>query len=559
MKLIYCILAFLLGFFSFAQDFKTFKNNVEEKLVYSDYKTVINLINEHKIQVNESQDTDLQILKIDALINLNLTEEAFQISQNLLKKKLSPEQKANIHVHRELIFELTGDLQKAKKEIENAEEIFKINPEIKPKNYTYFLIRKSSLHRISGDKKEAEILTEEAYTYAIENNDQKHLPVIEMLLAFSYRDKNPAFYLIHLKKALALHKNYRNKASIAAMYSGISSFYLNRENYALAEKYIDSGISVKTNINYINADLFYNKSQIAEIQNRDQDALQFYKKYADFQEKDTEERRKIKIKELDNQYEKKELENNVKTTKRNNLILTIASVTLGLLLFSLSVFYILLRKKNNEIQVQKINIAAQNDELEKNLQQKQFLVKELNHRVKNNLAVILSLVDFQRDESDEKYRDKLDQLYQRINTISIAHDLYSYSVNTSESSLIDVRDYISKVFETHKMSSNRQFDYENNTADFLLNVDKMLPIGLILNELITNSIKHAQADEQLKLKFNLEKKESEIIVKYSDNGSEFFENNNKNSLGLFIIEGMVKQIYGKLSRENSHYTIICPL
>ena len=559
MKLIYCILALFFVLNLSAHDFPTLKRDVEKKLEYSDYKAVVKLVNSHEIPYTESQDTDLQILKIDALINLNLLQEALLVSQTLLGRKLSPEQKANIHVHRELIFELSEDMKKAKREIDAAEAIFNDYPEIRPKNYTYFLIRKSSYNRVTGSTKEAEILAEEARKYAIEHNDKKHFPVIEMLIAFSYRYRNPEFEIMHLKNALQLYKSYHNTNGTAAMYNNIADFYAEEKDFATAEKYIDSGIARSSTLHYINAGLHLNRSRIAELQNKNDEALKYYKIYSELHEKDDEERRDIKLNELDNIYEKKQLENNIESAKKNNLILTIASSVLGLLLLLLTVFYFLLNKRKTEIQAQKINIAQQNDELEKNLQQKQFLVKELNHRVKNNLAVILSLIDFQRDESDDNNRGKFDQLYQRINTISIAHDLYSYSINKSESSLINAKDYISKIFETHKISSTRNFEFENDIADFTLIVDKMLPIGLLLNELITNSIKHANSSEVLKLKFSMQQKQNFLELKYEDNGTEFTVNPEANSLGLFIIEGMVKQIHGNVTRKNSQYIITCPI
>ena len=90
MKLIYCILALFFVLNLSAHDFPTLKRDVEKKLEYSDYKAVVKLVNSHEIPYTESQDTDLQILKIDALINLNLLQEALLVSQTLLGRKLSP-------------------------------------------------------------------------------------------------------------------------------------------------------------------------------------------------------------------------------------------------------------------------------------------------------------------------------------------------------------------------------------------------------------------------------------------------------------------------------------
>jgi two-component sensor histidine kinase len=201
---------------------------------------------------------------------------------------------------------------------------------------------------------------------------------------------------------------------------------------------------------------------------------------------------------------------------------------------------------------------ADNSTLKANVEEKQFLVQELNHRVKNNLAVILSLIDFQKDQSkNENYKNRFDDLHQRIKTIVIAHELYSYSVNYNDNALIDVQDYINKIFETHQKSSIRVFKYRNDIETIYFNVDKILSLGLLINELVTNSIKHAKLEnEQLVLHLELRKtNKNEVEIDYSDNGTFFNFEKNNDSLGLLIIEGMVKQLKGNYTREKANYKI----
>ena len=77
--------------------------------------------------------------------------------------------------------------------------------------------------------------------------------------------------------------------------------------------------------------------------------------------------------------------------------------------------------------------------------------------------------------------------------------------------------------------------------------------------MVTNSIKHAESeDEDLVIRFELRKINNEIELNYSDNGTVFNFENNNNSLGLLIIEGMVKQLKGNYTREKANYKIVFP-
>ncbi len=568
MKRAFLLFLILISAFCHSQQpFKEIKSSAEQQVRYSDYKSAIELINNNYSRFNDTQKTDLNNIKIDALVNLEFLDVALELSQENLDRDLTPEQEFKTRIQRALIFEITEKDENCEKELNRCEKILDSNPSLKPKNYTSFLIRKSSFYRVNGFKEKAFDFALQAKDYGEKVNDEFSLSSAYMLVAFCYAAEQPLNTEYFYQRALSLVKKYRNYTTVESMYGNFAEYYIGRKDFKTAKMYADSGLSIspKSNVLSGKSSLYLMKSKIFEKMNDSDSALHYYKLYNSVHEQSLNERRDLKISELDYDYnlkkeklQKKQLETQILATQRYNSILIVSSVVLTVLLALLGIQFLLLKKRKEKIEIQKENIAVQKEDLEKNLEQKKFLVKELNHRVKNNLAVILSLVDFHKDESQNTVdREKFKKLHERVQTISLAHELYSYNINTSDSSHIKIRDYTDKILETHKVTSSRKMEYENLTEDIELAVDKALPIGLMLNELITNALKHSNAPF-LKLNFSLTKTDGGFTLKFGDNGTDFYENPETNSLGLTIIEGMTQQLSGSLERNGSSYTINFP-
>ena len=540
------------------------KQDLEQKIIYSDFKKALAIINKNRNRYNDAEQKDLDIMRMKILTEFGLYDEAFKLSQNLIAdSKITEEQKLKIHVERALIYEINNDNKACLLELEKAETILFNHPEFKFKNYTNFLIRKSSYYRVNGFTKKAYELAVQAKNYAESVNDKVNMPVVELILGMGNRKTNPETELRHYHRALFLYKKLNHYEAMICLYCNLSYFYLSRNQYEMANVYIDSAIAISSRSNVLNykADVFQMKSDILEKQNKVDSALYYYKIASELQREYNGEQRDLKIKELETAYnfekeksEKQLLKKDIRTTR-------ILNTTLFVSILILAFFTWQIKKNKRKIEIQKQKISENNSTLKANVEEKQFLVQELNHRVKNNLAVILSLIDFQKDQAKNKnYKNRFDDLHQRIKTIVIAHELYSYSVNNNDNALIDIQDYISKIFETHKNSSIRTFRYINDIDTIYFNVDKVLSLGLLINELVTNSIKHAKLEnEQLVLHLELRKtNKNEVEINYSDNGTFFSFEKNNDSLGLLIIEGMVKQLKGNYTREKANYKIIFP-
>lgn len=194
-------------------------------------------------------------------------------------------------------------------------------------------------------------------------------------------------------------------------------------------------------------------------------------------------------------------------------------------------------------------IAA--DKLKESLKEKEMLLKEIHHRVKNNMAVISSMLSLQADElGDSKVREIFSDIRQRIRAMSLVHEKLYQSGDLSK---IDFSDYLRSL--TGKLTA--QFSTSSVTMEVLaknisLGIDSAIPCGLIISELIVNAFKYAFPDGMKgKLFIQMQLKENgkyEITV--SDDGvglPEDFDWQKPPTFGLNLVHMLVEQLQGEIS------------
>ena len=204
MRIFFSFFLLFLHFFCFGQDsFQLLKKDLEQKIIYSDFKKALAIINKNRNRYNGAEQKDLDIMRMKILTEFGLYDEAFKLSQNLIAdSQITEEQKLKIHVERALIYEINDDNKACLLELEKAETILFNHPEFKFKNYTNFLIRKSSYYRVNGFTKKAYELAVQAKNYAESVNDKVNMPVVELILGMGNRKTNPETELRHYHRAL---------------------------------------------------------------------------------------------------------------------------------------------------------------------------------------------------------------------------------------------------------------------------------------------------------------------------------------------------------------------
>lgn len=240
-------------------------------------------------------------------------------------------------------------------------------------------------------------------------------------------------------------------------------------------------------------------------------------------------------------------------SRLTNVVETISVfVVLGYLINQYVVFQ---NYSKDELEKLNLNLELQNETVLAKNKENITLIKEVHHRVKNNLQIIISLLRMQRSEIDsEENKEQFNVVINRVMTMSMIHQkLYQ----EKEPSRINIMGYINDLSIELLSVANRKVELEIESSEEYAGLKTIVPLGLLVNELISNSLKHAYAeDNKAIIHFEIKPKNNrEIIFIYSDNGIWTEHNKNeKSGFGLDLIEVLTEQLDGTYSREGSQYT-----
>jgi two-component sensor histidine kinase len=244
-------------------------------------------------------------------------------------------------------------------------------------------------------------------------------------------------------------------------------------------------------------------------------------------------------------------------TREQNHVLFTYNIGFSVIITMALVFMIIRQNNSQHGDLRELLDKTKRDQLtiKGSLKEKEVLLAEVQHRVKNNLAVIIGLLNFQNEaaESDET-KNALRDAKNRVMSIAMVHnqlyrkdDLTRINLNSYLSELITELLRAHPVYSTIPINKYMQ--------DLDLSITKTVPLGLMVNEVITNSFKHGFKDNKSpKIDLQLVKLNNIATLSISDNGIGFppKEKINKQSLGLTLIESLTDQIDGKVQFSNSN-------
>jgi two-component sensor histidine kinase/HAMP domain-containing protein len=198
------------------------------------------------------------------------------------------------------------------------------------------------------------------------------------------------------------------------------------------------------------------------------------------------------------------------------------------------------------------------EKIQNQLDEKEIILKEVHHRIKNNFTSIVSLLSLQAESiSNTEAYTILQEAMGRINSMAI---LYEKMLITDDYHTTSVKQYLSSIIDeiVYLFAKNQKIIFKKEISNFQLNPKKLIPIGIILNELLTNIIKYAFMGRTSGLiEIMLIKNDDDITLIIQDNGIGLpvdFDMEKQTGFGLMLIKMLTEQIKGKFTLESNNGT-----
>jgi two-component sensor histidine kinase len=200
--------------------------------------------------------------------------------------------------------------------------------------------------------------------------------------------------------------------------------------------------------------------------------------------------------------------------------------------------------KNEQIQVQ-------HSQIEQTLKEKEALIREIHHRVKNNLQIINSMLNLQIGKiQDEKTETILFEARQRINAIALTHQMLYQRSTISNINLSEYIETLVRQIEAAMSLSNISTVVQVSPTNEKLTIDGAVPLGLVINELLTNAYKHAfPGGRSGSINVSLTENENSFTISVTDNGvglPKSFDYSESKTLGMELVFILVEQLDSKL-------------
>lgn len=278
-----------------------------------------------------------------------------------------------------------------------------------------------------------------------------------------------------------------------------------------------------------------------------ENALKYRDEYLKLYEDIKEKQRDETVYELEAKYQTERTKEALEKEKKQQKIYLVLFI-IGLILSGL--LAILFYKNWSK----KTQLSNQKKLLEATLDEKNILLKEIHHRVKNSFQIVSSLLYLQSENlKDSQAKLAIKEAENRVRSMVLIHQkLYNrdelVGINTKEY----FGDLVKDIFQSHQLKSE-SIDYQLNIEPYILDIETITPLGLILNELIINTLKHAfeGIDEKGKLNVNFDKEKDCLVLKVKDNGKGFEGEVKNTSFGIKLMKALSKKLKANLEYHSN--------
>lgn len=379
--------------------------------------------------------------------------------------------------------------------------------------------------------------------------------------------------------AIDMIKNYPEHAFVKRiLYRPVAEFYYTRGKYDLARKYYEQyklwaeKQGNKPALKHIHSMLY----KLDSIQNNYDSAIDNLKLSQIYKDSIFNNDSQKHIEELKVQYEVEKKEKDILLHEKSNKLLVkqnelqqerllrsnqsrnLSIAGTGILIIFLGFLYRrhkANRRTNRMLQIQQAEITSSNAALKQLVDEKEWLLKEIHHRVKNNLHMIMSLLNSQSYFlEDEAALSAIQNSQHRIQSMSLIHQKLYMTDNLSS---ISMQNYINDLIEYLSDSFSNRMNVKFHVAveDVEMDVSQAVPVGLILNEAITNSFKYAFPNGTGNISVYLSNTISDnFCLEIIDNGiglPQAYDLQENKSLGMKLIKGLTEDLDGTLDIASS--------
>ena len=284
-------------------------------------------------------------------------------------------------------------------------------------------------------------------------------------------------------------------------------------------------------------------SQVYEFNNDFKKALVFKKENLILLDSINTLNRDDLVYDFETKYETQRTKDALIQKEKEQQLLIVLSVIGLIVASSLGILFYNNRKK-------KLQLAKQKKLLEATIDEKNVLLKETHHRVKNSFQIVSSLLYLQSESvEDKEAKVAIKEAENRVRSMVLVHQrLY----NKDELVGINTKDYfndlVRDIFESHQFKTE-PINYEMNVESLVLDIETITPLGLILNELIVNTLKHAFDEVTPKSKIDIEfaKVNDNLELKVIDNGKGFEGEIKSTSFGISLMKALSKKLKATLN------------
>ncbi|MFK8105096.1 MAG: histidine kinase dimerization/phosphoacceptor domain -containing protein [Saprospiraceae bacterium] len=368
--------------------------------------------------------------------------------------------------------------------------------------------------------------------------------------------------LVEHEKALSIREKLSSTYNLCESKLNMGSVLIKLGQYTEAIKHLKAVLSFEEHQS-LNQEQLAN-SLLSEAYEKRKDhlnALKHYKAYSLIKDSIYNKESIQVIAEKDARYKKQEQDAEIALLNKENVItaerlknsrLIIIGGSIALLCFGFLCFWIYRMYQK---------IKGQNEIIHNALNDKNLLIQEIHHRVKNNLQVISSLLSLQSNFiKDENAKKAITDGRNRIKSMAILHqNLYREDNITG----VNIKNYFSnlvkEIFNSYQLNK-RDIELQLDIEDIVLDVDTVVPIGLITNELITNALKYAFVEQttQAIIKVVLKEKEDNYSLVVSDNGigidDDILERDPNESFGQLMIHAFIAKLKAQMNFDNKNGT-----